>query len=567
MSFAEQLARASSKKNRNGTASIDTNTPSFEISHDSSAALSSFDDRIKMELATPPAPPIATPTSRKSATTSQSFSFADELHKKSQQSGRRKAISYINGKIEQKHDQKDESYDYGNDDDDEYSEVGFSLMERPTMERSETKTAAFSNKTKSETKSKEKGNQKRKLRPIMILPSESSMGEEEEEEDDGHNSRQLPQSPPLQQHKQQGQRSKRLTNQQITKFNSSENINNGDVFGAWAQIESLKRRVHEAEERAEMASSELKLAKERSTTTPTTMSNNDGDERKNCNTHDENDVTRCDNSISSSLSLQSSEIEEWKKRALEAEERLLLQGRQDPTMKGQQFQQKHLLSSPQQHLLPPSQSPQSTTQSSVSTTPRGGGGGLDEESSIELIRLKNAEIDVLRSQIHRLERRIQEHECDRSNEDLMILQRQRRQQQSHLLHHHHFDYDDSASSIYTGPPSVVGDDLVGGHGHDELRLLRNDVRNLQYQLKMNNKKTATITNSNVIRSSNCGDGNLTSGSTIGSTLSSLDENENNYDGAEEREVEVDEDDNNVDTCSSWGLCCFRRKGRKGYGRV
>ena len=175
---------------------------------------------------------------------------------------------------------------------------------------------------------------------------------------------------------------------------------------------------------------------------------------------------------------------------------------------------------------------------------------MDEESSIELIRLKNAEIDVLRSQIHRLERRIQE-ECDRS-ENLLLSQQQR----------NHYHYDGSASSYSLGPPSVVGDDV----GRDEIRLLRNEIQTLQHQLRR--QGTATTTNNNLTGKRN--GNNTTSASTTGSTLSSLDENENHYDEGEEEIGDGDEDDGvgGGGCCSSWGLCCVRRRTRRrGYGRV
>jgi hypothetical protein len=138
----------------------------------------------------------------------------------------------------------------------------------------------------------------------------------------------------------------------------------------------------------------------------------------------------------------------------------------------------------------------------------------------DLIQLKNAEIDVLRHQISRLELRIQE-ECQR-NADMMAYR-----------DHHHLD-----------PPIAVAECTTANGTTSqeyEFRMLRDEIRHLQYQLSRKNNATTT------------------SGlSTTGSTLSSL-ENEN------EEEEEGDEE---VANRSSWYSCCVRRRSRRGgYGRV
>eukprot|EP00986_Skeletonema_menzelii_P021323 scaffold34057_cov160-Skeletonema_menzelii.AAC.2 len=409
------------------------------------------------------------------------------------------------------------------------------------------------------TRKKTKSSYKKKLKPVLIVPSESSVGDQDDEEGGSSTSYlggPLPQSSPIERQQRklpQHELNQSHNNTNVTD-NSDDDINNNnnmEVFGAWAQIESLKRRVQEAEERArqenrraEMASYELELVRDNNRSTPTISNIDDGGNIHVGGEIDDNIARGGADSIisSSSISLQNSEVDEWKKRALEAEERLLAQRSYEQQMKAERPPlQQQLLSSQQQqqqHLLSPSQS---TTQSSICSTPRG---VMEDESSIELIRLKNAEIDVLRSQIHRLERRIQE-ECDRS-ENMLSQQRQR----------HHYHYDGSASSC-TGPPSVVGDDI----GRDEIRLLRNEIQSLQSQLR----RQDTATTNNLTGKRN---GNTTSASTTGSTLSSLDENENHYDEGEE-EIDDDEDDSGGGgCCSSWGLCCVRRRTRRrGYGRV
>jgi hypothetical protein len=579
MSFAEQLALASSKKKLNIATTRKAATAANHSSLSSSEG-GSFADRIRA-ASTPTAAGGATPSSKIKITattpsqlqptapvSSSSFTFADELQQKSQQSGRRKATSHVHSNIEHQH-----THDGSDDDDDEYSAVGFSLSSTPTRDeivRTTSTTDAARNKKN-----------KKKLKPVIIVPSESSVGVEQQQQEE------VPQlSPPLQRQQQQRQQQQQQQssnnlpqhpinqshNDNINADNSNTN-NNKEVFGAWAQIESLKRRVHEAEQRAEMASYELKVMKDhnnhRSSTTiiPVTISNMDDDGRHaNKVDEEENEDDDDDGNDALQNDYNYSEIDEWKRRALEAEERLLAQRRHDPIMiELPPPQQQHLLSpqqQQQQQLLTP---PQSTTQSSVctsttttTTTPRVG--FLDNESSfLELIRLKNAEIDVLRSQIHRLERLIQE-ECDRS-EDLFLRQQQQQQQQTSYRHHYH-NCDGS-----TSPPSVVlGDDIVG---RDELQLLRNEIQYLKYELR---RKGTAVTNNLTAgdkSSYNAANGNKTSGSTTGSTLSSLDENENNYvEGAEE----VGDDDDNGGgggCCSSWGLCCVRRRAarRRGYGRV
>ncbi|KAL9186861.1 hypothetical protein ACHAXT_010581 [Thalassiosira profunda] len=251
---------------------------------------------------------------------------------------------------------------------------------------------------------------------------------------------------------------------------------NSAVFGAWAQIESLQRRVHEAEaqarresQRAESASTELRLAREASISS--------------VQEHSASTVQAVGAAVP-----QDDAAALWRKRALEAEERLAATAQAQP---------------------------HTATVSAASRF---------EESDI--IKLKNAEIDVLRSQIHRLERRMQE-ECDR-NEDLL---------RSSSYHHH----PDGTPLVIASEWTSTGSRTSGAEG--ELRQLREEIQLLQYRLQ-----TGQAT-----------------GSTAGeSTLSSLDGNEDQC-GEEEREDFVD--GNELHGSSSfWGLCCVRRS-RRGYGRV
>jgi len=172
-----------------------------------------------------------------------------------------------------------------------------------------------------------------------------------------------------------------------------------------------------------------------------------------------------------------------------------------------------------------------------------GNNNLNNTEESDLIRLKNAEIDVLRSQIRRLERRIQE-ECDRPKDSL-----------NSYPHHH----SSPPLVVATAARSASSSSVVGGN-IDEFRLLRDEIRSLQYQLSLTKRTTTTTTSTG-----------STGGTTAGAseddyleddlpTLSTLDGNE---------EVE-DEDEH--EGASSWGgLCCNVWKSkdskRRGYVRT
>lgn len=196
MSFAEQLALASSKKKLNIATTRKAATAANHSSLSSSEG-GSFADRIRA-ASTPTAAGGATPSSKIKITattpsqlqptapvSSSSFTFADELHQKSQQSGRRKATSHVHSNIEHQH-----THDGSDDDDNEYSAVGFSLSSTPTraeIVRTTSTTDAARNKKN-----------KKKLKPVIIVPSESSVGVEQQQQEE------VPQlSPPLQRQQQQ----------------------------------------------------------------------------------------------------------------------------------------------------------------------------------------------------------------------------------------------------------------------------------------------------------------------------------------------------------------------------
>ncbi|KAL7540567.1 hypothetical protein ACHAWF_006719 [Thalassiosira exigua] len=335
-----------------------------------------------------------------------------------------------------------------------------------------------------------------------------------------------------------------------------------EIFGAWAQIESLKRRVHEAEEharqesqRADSARHELSLVREHQSS-ENVCNSNAGDDvalpsdagnfppeecvretvadgvvtvrdcqagpsslpgtSRNGNIREKETGDAMESLHSNAPHDNALELHSWKKRALEAEERLA----KEAERMGQ---------AAAATATPGDQPPTPANAAASTSAPTPPSRHLEES---DLIRLKNAEIDVLRHQIHRLERRIEE-ECDR-NED--------------LIRSTYFQHVTPGS----GSPLVVASECMADSAQgsntnmDELRLLRNEIRHLQYQLRY---KT---------------NGRSTNSTTGESTLSSLDGNENNYEECQdEQEGEVEDDCNNA---SSWGLCCIRRS-RRGYGRV
>eukprot|EP00804_Cyclotella_cryptica_P027562 CCRYP_007497-RA/>CCRYP_007497-RA protein AED:0.16 eAED:0.16 QI:0/-1/0/1/-1/1/1/0/415 len=354
---------------------------------------------------------------------------------------------------------------------------------------------------------------------------------------------------------------------QPPQHDSCETANTTAIFGAWAQIEQLQRRLKEAESRTERETRRAELAEQRGVAMEAAPRNFGGADSRvekpsvndsYCvkNGLQMNDVFTHEAKISSDESTKvkdavmtkkwgyqegesvesfetvalvseecppvsptpvksyetpsktdkhtsnnnaNDELLAWMKRALEAEDRLT---KQDYSM---------LVSPPQSSttMRPPPSHQQQPPTSAVES---------------DLIQLKNAEIEVLRSQISRLELRIKE-ESQRNSEML----------QAYLPHH------DSQR-----PPVVVAEytsSIAGGPSHEyEFRMLRDEIRNLQYQLSQKNRNTT----------------NTSAQSTTGSTLSSLEN---------ETEEEENEDGGGAQSSSSsWGLCCVRRS-MKGYGRV
>eukprot|EP00584_Thalassiosira_punctigera_P009959 CAMPEP_0172536806 /NCGR_PEP_ID=MMETSP1067-20121228/8523_1 /TAXON_ID=265564 ORGANISM="Thalassiosira punctigera, Strain Tpunct2005C2" /NCGR_SAMPLE_ID=MMETSP1067 /ASSEMBLY_ACC=CAM_ASM_000444 /LENGTH=671 /DNA_ID=CAMNT_0013321969 /DNA_START=186 /DNA_END=2198 /DNA_ORIENTATION=+ len=316
------------------------------------------------------------------------------------------------------------------------------------------------------------------------------------------------------------------------------------IFGAWAQIESLKQRYREAEERArreceraENASYELSLIKQRAkeqqqesdaedAATASSTVNDIISEEVVVVVQKEDVMTMIEreevgdpapailegDSLDASANQQElapgSEISQdhgadalrWKKRALEAEERLAKE-----VERLERAAAAAATTAPSQPLAPPSRI----------------------EESPDLICLKNAEIGVLRSQIHRLERRVKE-ECER-NDDLL-------RSSSYL--NQHLDHLDRLDGSH--PPLVVASECMSTSSNptprsadmDELRLLRSEIRNLQYQLRASASHNGTNPTS----------ANSTTGE---STLSSLD-----GDPGEVKGGEVEEDDGNNASSSS-----------------
>ncbi|KAL7461975.1 hypothetical protein ACHAXS_002381 [Conticribra weissflogii] len=386
------------------------------------------------------------------------------------------------------------------------------------------------------------------------------------------------------------------------------------IFGAWAQIESLQQRVHEAEERAkqeshraELAQYELRMARQlnhhhhhdhphtvleevaaedevhdnyslhhsqserfehhnsagasscgamddvsamddgsavsyeaRLTThnaiKSTINTASDMHARTpittNSGTMNHSNSRQCDQQYLNELP-DSSEIEIWKRRALEAEERLAKERAEYSAT---------VLAAPSKTTLPSGVISSASTISSHNKTLVNSNNSNTEET--DLIRLKNAEIDVLRSQIRRLERRIQE-ECARP-QDLLG---------SYPNHH-----SSPPLVVATAARSASSSSVAGGN-IDEFRLLRDEIRNLQYELSLN-KRTATTTTT-----STGSTGRTTAGASEDDyleddlpTLSTLDGNE-----------EVDDEDEHEGASSWGGLCCnvWRSKSSKqrGYGRT
>lgn len=96
------------------------------------------------------------------------------------------------------------------------------------------------------------------------------------------------------------------------------------------------------------------------------------------------------------------------------------------------------------------------------------------------------------------------------------------------------------------PPLVVAECSATQPSNDEYRMLRNEIRLLQYQL---------------------GDTSRRGGSTEESTLSTLDDaNDYPVNVDTTYEVLVEEEEDRIASSSCW-CNCFRGKSKRGYGRV
>ena len=293
-----------------------------------------------------------------------------------------------------------------------------------------------------------------------------------------------------------------------------------EVFGAWAQIETLKLRVKEAEERAmsesqraDSISAELKATKgEVDDREPVHDSHADsssgsaceyyrGEEARIHSTNVESSKVESEVGISSESNQKVDGIEQWKRRALEAERRLVVEGR-------------------------------------IGSPAREGPALYDDEEDSEIINLKNKEIAVLRRQIRRLEKLVAD-----ERERAVYLR------DGPLV----FASECSLTADSSQTPSTA-----------EFRLLRNEIRSLQFQLRSKEDRNSAVSMSG------------------GSTLSSLDNDDRNStfenahpplraqvivrgNGSPAEEQEDLVADESI-TQSSWSLCACL-SSRKGYGRV
>ena len=356
---------------------------------------------------------------------------------------------------------------------------------------------------------------------------------------------------------------------------ASKNDNStNSVFGAWTQIEQLKRRVHDAEElalqerlRAENVSFELKLIKQglhhhhhHQGNGSWSISTVGGD---------------CIEDITTAI--QSAESD----NILDDPMKTMREGR-DASSENIQYevaQRKDCLETkggslePSLELAAAAASPttatsanpksknpncfnpctfSSATSTVITPTPTD---RLATSSHLEeigmILRLKNAEIDVLRSQVRRLEQRIHEGRDSNINEDMM---------RSFHIDSNQLHYGDALPLGVTSDCMMAHSTSFTGQKNttqmDELCLLRDEVRNLQYQLRVKDRN-----------SNGAGGGGATTTSTGGSTLSSIEGHDNNFCCNDVIDEVVREEEGGNSSFSPWGLCCFRGRRRRGYGRV
>lgn len=360
---------------------------------------------------------------------------------------------------------------------------------------------------------------------------------------------------------------------------ASKNDNStNSVFGAWTQIEQLKRRVHDAEElalqerlRAENVSFELKLIKQgqhhhhHHQGGNWSISTVGGDCIEDITTaiqsaesvkivDDPMKTMREGRDASSEVALQrknhdseSDDCLETKGGCLEPSLELAAAATSPTTATSANPESK----------IPNCFNPctfSSATSTAITPTPTA---LLATSSHLEeigmILRLKNAEIDVLRSQVRRLEQRIHEGRDSNIDEDLMLTRS--------------YHYDSNQLIFGDALPLGVASEYMMAHSTslssrknttqmDELYLLRHEVRNLQYQLRVKVRNLY-----------GAGGGGATTTSTGGSTLSSLEGPDNNFCRNDVIDEMVEEEEGGNSSASPWGLCCFRGRRRRGYGRV
>ena len=350
---------------------------------------------------------------------------------------------------------------------DEYSSVGFSLMDVSTDKSiydDGIESKSISSSTQPSVSASFKTKRKKKIRPIS-KSTETTLTKEKP-----HEIFQNVELSPI----------KSYTTQE------SDDTTTSKAKHAWAQIESLKTRVREADERAK---SERQRAEEVSFELQRVKEKQDHDRQKVEESTNQYYKGEDEEHLPQQEQNEEAEALQWKKRALEAEERLIKEVERLE---------------------------RAATRTNSSRF---------DETDPDIIHLKNAEIDGLRSQIQRLERRLQV-ERERSDEMYMLNR--------------------------DTPPLVVAECSATQSSNDEYRMLRNEIRHLQYQLGDTSRRGGGAT-----------------GSTGESTLSTLDDandypptNVETADG--EDEVLVDEEDAQASSC--W-CSCFRGKSKRGYGRV
>ncbi|KAL3810050.1 hypothetical protein ACHAXA_009463 [Cyclostephanos tholiformis] len=327
---------------------------------------------------------------------------------------------------------------------------------------------------------------------------------------------------------------------------STSNNSANSVFGAWEQIEKLKRRLHDAEEcalrerqRADNATFELRLVKQGKANDNWTVSSIG---------EDSTEVIAALKSVESDCFLDGSTKTTRERHELVSDSLSL-------AATGAMVTATSTNASPKS-LLPNCCNPCTISSAGTTTTSSTTTAHLATSSHVEdtgtIIRLKNAEINILRSQVRRLEMRIQNRH-DRNINDCLNMTESMYYGGPKQLH-----YEDAL------PLEVATECMVAHPAYftrkrnqtpiEELRLLRNDFQTLQRQLRIKN---------GVLND----DGGIgkTAASNEGLTLSLREGHDDNLHAQDGIDEETEEEEG--ETPASWGLCCLRRRWRRGYGRI